>query len=123
MRTITHDLRDTLEGREIEIYALLCQNLSNREIAERTDIAFDTVRWHLRNIYRKLGVEARNSSDGQSARRRAILYAGTKIEQLVSYENKSEKIFTLAEIRYAAKKVGYSLAQIEDIVSFLEMEK
>lgn len=60
--------------------------------------------------------------NGQAARRRAMMYAGTRIEQVVNYENKTEKSFSVREIRTAAKKTGCSLEQTADLVSFLEME-
>jgi DNA-binding NarL/FixJ family response regulator len=123
MTTIVHDLRDTLEGKEIEIYRLLCENLKNSEIAERMCMPKPTVEWHLKNIYRKLGVEMKTGEgNGQAARRRAMMYAGTRIEQVVNYENKTEKSFSVREIRTAAKKTGCSLEQTADLVSFLEME-
>lgn len=121
--TITHDLRDTLEGKEPEIYRLLCENLTNAQIAAQMDMPQPTVQWHLRNIYRKLGVDrASDDTDTQLPRRRAILYAGTKIEQIVNYENRSEKSFTIRQIRTAAKKIGCSLEQTDNLISFLEME-
>lgn len=123
MTVITHDLRDTLEGKETEIYQLLCQNLTNAQIAERINMPRPTVQWHLRNIYKKLGVERGSETfDPQLARRRAMLYGGTKIEQVVSYENRSEKFYTVRQIRTAAKKIGCSLEATNDLISFLEME-
>lgn len=123
MAQITHDLRDTLEGTEVEIYRLLCENLSNQEIADQLDMRTPTVKWHLRNIYRKLGVEAKNNtSDTQSARRRAILYAGTRIEQVVSFKGDAgARAYTLAEIRSAAKKVAYTTNQVDSLISLLEI--
>lgn len=122
MRTITHDLRKTLEGKETLIYELLCQNLSNKEICLQIDMPLGTLLWHLKNIYRKLGVEPQNAQDKHQARRRAILYGGTRIEQTVSYNEAADKSFTIKQIRTAAKKTGLSLIQIDDLISFLEME-
>lgn len=123
MTTITHDLRDTLEGKEIEIYRLLCENLRNSEIAERMAMPTPTVTWHLKNIYRKLGVDVGGSGrDKQGVRRLAMMYGGTRIEQTVSYINPEEKSFSLRQIRTAAKKIGCNPHEIENLISFLEID-
>jgi len=48
-----------LTTREEEVLALLAAGHSNRKIAESLFITRDTVRWHMRAIYRKLGVHDR----------------------------------------------------------------
>jgi DNA-binding NarL/FixJ family response regulator len=50
-----------LTAREEEVLALLAAGNSNREIANSLFITRDTVRWHMRSIYRKLGVHDRSS--------------------------------------------------------------
>ncbi|WP_138380417.1 LuxR C-terminal-related transcriptional regulator [Luteithermobacter gelatinilyticus] len=45
--------------REIEVLEELSQNLSNKEIARALDMTEHTVKFHLKNIYKKLGVERR----------------------------------------------------------------
>lgn len=123
MTTITHDLRDTLEGKEVEIYRLLCQNLSNREIALAMNIPAPTIQWHLRNIYMKLGVSMTgDSNNAQLPRRKAVAYAGTRIEQVVSFSGEKENFFSIRQIRNAAKKIGCSVEQVDNLISFLEME-
>jgi DNA-binding NarL/FixJ family response regulator len=55
----------TTEGltqRESEILALLSEGLSNKEIADRVNISYDTVRAHLRHIYEKLHVRGRTEA-------------------------------------------------------------
>src|SRR3974377_1283127 len=47
---------DGLTQRESEILGLLSEGLSNKEIADRVKISYDTVRAHLRHIYEKLPV-------------------------------------------------------------------
>ena len=47
---------DGLTQRESEILVLLSEGLSNKEIADRVKISYDTVRAHLRHIYEKLHV-------------------------------------------------------------------
>jgi len=53
---------DELTTRESEILALLSEGLSNKEIADRVDISYDTVRAHLRHIYEKLHVRGRTEA-------------------------------------------------------------
>jgi DNA-binding CsgD family transcriptional regulator len=50
-----------LTRREIEVSALVCEGMSNREIGERLFISEFTVINHLRSIYEKLGVKNRTS--------------------------------------------------------------
>ncbi len=50
---------DSLSEAERGIAELVCQGLTNREIAERTFVSANTVAFHLRNIYRKLRVASR----------------------------------------------------------------
>ena len=45
--------------RELEVIALIAEGLSNREIAERMDIASDTVKSHVRNVMEKLALHTR----------------------------------------------------------------
>lgn len=117
--SITHDLRETLNEREKRIYALLCDNLTNKEIASLIGVGVDAIKWNLANIYRKLGIEPMGY---QKSRRSAIFYAGTKIEQRVEYGEKGEQGYSLKQIKLAAKRSGLSLDDIEDLISFLEME-
>ena len=48
-----------LTRREIELIRMVAQGLRNREIAERLGIVEGTVKAHLHNVYKKLGVETR----------------------------------------------------------------
>lgn len=56
-----------LTGRESEILRLIAGGFTNREIAESLFITRETVRWHVRSIYAKLG-----ASDRESAIRYAV---------------------------------------------------
>lgn len=71
------DAAPILTGREREIVTLVADGLRNKEIAHRLDIAEGTVKVHLNNIYRKLGVDNRvgllmhaSGGDFQQGRRR-----------------------------------------------------
>lgn len=65
-RLLQHE-RDRLTDRESEILALIGQGLKNDEIASQLFISPQTVRWHLRSLYGKLGVR-----DGSRARLQAL---------------------------------------------------
>jgi DNA-binding NarL/FixJ family response regulator len=53
---------DGLTQRESEILDLLSEGLSNKEIADRVKVSYDTVRAHLRHIYEKLHVRGRTEA-------------------------------------------------------------
>ena len=44
---------------EAEIFALLGDGFSPAEIAQQRNTAVDTVRWHIKHIYSKMGVSSR----------------------------------------------------------------
>lgn len=49
-----------LSPRETEIVRLLLQAMPNKKIARVLDLSLDTVKWHLKNCYGKLGVSGRD---------------------------------------------------------------
>jgi DNA-binding NarL/FixJ family response regulator len=51
-----------LTPREQEILHHLAKGLTNKEISSATNLAIDTVKTHLRNIFRKLGVKNRTQA-------------------------------------------------------------
>lgn len=51
-----------LSEREGEILALLAQAMSNKKIASVLNLSPETVKWHLKNIYAKLGVNGRGKA-------------------------------------------------------------
>jgi LuxR family maltose regulon positive regulatory protein len=53
---------DSLSEREREIVALLAQAMSNKKIATVLNVSAETVKWHLKNIYVKLGVGGRGGA-------------------------------------------------------------
>jgi len=48
--------------RESEILKLICIGFKNQQIAEHLFISRETVRWHLRSLYSKLGVDGRTAA-------------------------------------------------------------
>ena len=51
-----------LTARESEVLTLLAEGLSNKEIAQKTNITVGTIRTHLEHIYRKLHVRGRTEA-------------------------------------------------------------
>ncbi len=51
-----------LTRREVEILQLLGRGYTNREIAKRLFVSRETVRWHMRSLYAKIGVHDRASA-------------------------------------------------------------
>src|SRR5262249_6538289 len=52
-----------LSPREVEILALITQGLSNQHIAERLHLTINTLKSHIRSIYRKIGAVSRSQAD------------------------------------------------------------
>ena len=61
-RMILKQLLQELTSREKDILRLIASGLSNRAIADRLYITHETVRWHIRALYSKLGVQDRFSA-------------------------------------------------------------
>ena len=51
-----------MTAREAEILTLVSQGYTNQQIAETLCICRETVRWHMRMLYAKLGVHDRQSA-------------------------------------------------------------
>lgn len=62
-------LTDTPTVREMELLALVDAGLSNQQLADRLSVSVATVKWHLYNLYSKLGVSSRAAA---LARARAL---------------------------------------------------
>lgn len=54
--------RRMLSSKETDVAVLLMQAYTNRELAQALSIAPDTVKWHLKNIFSKLGVSSRTKA-------------------------------------------------------------
>jgi DNA-binding NarL/FixJ family response regulator len=48
--------------RESEIFKLICLGFTNQQVAEHLFISRETVRWHLRSLYSKIGVDSRTGA-------------------------------------------------------------
>ncbi len=63
---------EPLNPRELDILRLLERGLANKEIARNLGLTINTVKWHLKNIYVKLGVARRGESVAEARRRKLI---------------------------------------------------
>ncbi|MCB9955390.1 MAG: LuxR C-terminal-related transcriptional regulator [Parvularculaceae bacterium] len=59
MRHQVHQRIDLLSAREREVLSELCNGARNKEIARALDMTENTVKFHLKNIFAKLGVDNR----------------------------------------------------------------
>ncbi|MBZ0303626.1 MAG: LuxR C-terminal-related transcriptional regulator, partial [Anaerolineae bacterium] len=55
-------LFEALTQREHEILILVAEGLSNQEIADRLFVALSTIKWYIRQIYNKMGVDNRRQA-------------------------------------------------------------
>jgi LuxR family maltose regulon positive regulatory protein len=60
--TAEQALIEPLGETELEVLQLLALGLSNEEIAKERVVAVSTIKWHLKNIYGKLGVRNRTAA-------------------------------------------------------------
>jgi NarL family two-component system response regulator LiaR len=63
---------DELTEREREVLGLMVEGLSNQEIAERLFLSVGTVKFHIGNIYSKLGVDNRVSAVTLAMQRKLV---------------------------------------------------
>ncbi|MGY3694742.1 LuxR family maltose regulon positive regulatory protein [Bradyrhizobium sp. USDA 3240] len=55
-------LLESLSDRELDVIRMLAQAFPNKKIARALGLSPDTVKWHLKNIYGKLGVAGRDDA-------------------------------------------------------------
>jgi len=86
LRLMRHDnaglrpIRSPLTPREWEVLDLLCQERSTDEIADTLVVSVETVRSHVKNVLRKLGVRSRRDAIGAAARLRAEMLGVPQLE-------------------------------------------
>jgi LuxR family maltose regulon positive regulatory protein len=61
------ELLETLTGREVELLRLLQSGLDNKRLADAVLLSEATVKWHLHNVYGKLGVRSRGAAVARAA--------------------------------------------------------
>lgn len=61
-REVDQSLKEILTEQEFKILLLIKDRLMNKEIAERLNITVDTVKFHIKNIYKKLEVNNRKQA-------------------------------------------------------------
>ena len=67
------DLVDSLTKRELEIWKLIADGRSNKEISQTLFVEVSTVKWHVTQLYRKIGVRTRVQAI-KRARETAFIY-------------------------------------------------
>ncbi|PWK13494.1 response regulator [Tumebacillus permanentifrigoris] len=65
---------EKLSPREMEVLTALVQGLSNKLIAEQLFISETTVKLHISNIYRKLGVKSRSQAIMHAVREKLVVF-------------------------------------------------
>lgn len=68
--------RNQLTDREEEVLALVSEGLTNAQIAKRLRVSDNTVKFHLQNLYMKLGVSNRTEATAHYLKRRGHHQAG-----------------------------------------------
>jgi two-component system response regulator DegU len=56
------DWRRVLSERELSVLAFVAEGLTNKQIAARLWLSEQTIKFHVRNVYRKLGVSSRTEA-------------------------------------------------------------
>jgi len=65
-------LVETISQRELQILERLAQGYSNLAVAQQLSLSANTVKWHLRQIYDKLGARNRNEAVFLARQRRLL---------------------------------------------------
>lgn len=67
---------DALTSIESDIYASIVDGLSNQEIADKRHVAIETVKGHVTNIYKKIGIKCRSKLIAEHYKKRLALPTG-----------------------------------------------
>ena len=70
---------EPLTQRELEILRLLAEGLSNREIAQKLYISYETVKWYNKQLYSKLDVHSRSQAVNRAREIGLLDDAGTTL--------------------------------------------
>ena len=111
------DLAESLTLREHEILRLLVEGKSNRKIAEALYVELPTVKWHITNIYKKLGVRTRVQA---IVRARELKLIGSPVEESVL--DASERNVTVAPSEPANPYKGLRAFESADEKDFFGRE-
>lgn len=119
-------LKEQFTPNEKEVYGLLCENKSNREMAEELGIAQITVSKRLEKIYDKLGLCRDDPRNYHAVRREAISLGNNKNGNIPSsFQPKSDKeLFSEWDIRRVARELTWYdrdivSAVVADLILFL----
>ena len=69
---------DQLTGRELELLQFMVDGHSNKAIAERLSISENTVKYHVKNILQKLGVQNRTEAATHAIRDHLVKTSSTR---------------------------------------------
>jgi two-component system nitrate/nitrite response regulator NarP len=62
VRTINDNPLSTLTRRELEVLSDLAAGRTNKQIARDLDVSLNTIKFHVRNLFQKLGVNSRSQA-------------------------------------------------------------
>jgi DNA-binding NarL/FixJ family response regulator len=71
-----HNAARTLTRREAEILKFICVGFNNQQIADQLFISRETVRWHVRSLYSKIGVSNRQGAIRYALERQDVPSSG-----------------------------------------------
>ena len=75
---------ETLSRREREVYELVCEGLSNGDIAKRLFITEGTVKVHVHHVFDKVGIRSRTALALNAVRDRLLQAAPTSTRRMLS---------------------------------------
>jgi DNA-binding NarL/FixJ family response regulator len=62
VRTLYENPLTTLTRRELEVLSTLARGSTNKQIARDLEVSLNTIKFHVRNVYQKLGVNSRSQA-------------------------------------------------------------
>lgn len=95
-------LNNYFTKRELEIIQLLITNLTYNEISNKLGLSINTIRMHIKNIYKKLAIKSKtnlillfNNDSNLFKKLKTIRY--TRLLYKISFKNKEKKLMNLNE--------------------------